>query len=73
MVSFGEKLKDGMERARIVKLWARRIEATGMSRAEFCLKYEIDGGQLSKWINGTHGPEWESIDRVENALKAEGV
>ncbi len=70
---FGEKLKDGMERARFVKLWGKRIDATGKSRAEFCEKYKIDDSQLSRWINGKNGPEWPSIETIEKYLKAEGV
>lgn len=73
MVSFSKRLKDGMERARIVMLWGKRIDATGRSRADFCRKHAIDDGQLSHWINGTHGPDWTSIDRVEKALAQEGV
>ena len=73
MVSFSQKLKDGMERARIVMLWGKRIDATGMSRADFCRKYRIDEGQLSKWINGVHGPEWSSIEVIEGILAKEGV
>ena len=73
MASFSEKLKDGMERARIVMLWAKRIEASGMSHAEFCRTYGIDGGQFSKWINGHHGPDWQSIERIETALMQAGV
>lgn len=73
MGTFGEKLKDGMERVRIVKLWPTRIDATGKTRDRFCDDNGLDSGQLSRWINGTNGPEWESIERVEKALKAEGV
>ncbi len=73
MVTFSQKLTDGMERARIVMLWAARIEATKMSRSDFCDKYAIDEGQLSRWINGKNGPEWPSIETIENALAKEGV
>jgi len=73
MVTFSQKLTDGMERARIVMLWGVRIDASGMSRAEFCAKHNMDEGQLSRWINGKNGPEWPSIETVEKALKAEGV
>ena len=73
MVSFSEKLKDGMERARIVMLWTARLDALVESRADFCRNYEIDGGQLSKWVNGKHLPDWTSIERVEQSLKKAGV
>lgn len=73
MGTFGEKLKDGMERAHIVKLWPNRIKASGKTRDEFCDSHDLDGGQLSRWISGKNGPEWPSIERVEKALKAEGV
>jgi hypothetical protein len=73
MGTFGEKLKDMMERARIVKLWGPRIDAAGMTRASFCEKHKLDEGQLSRWISGTNGPEWTSIENVEKALRAEGV
>lgn len=73
MATFAEKLKDDIERARIAKLWGMRIDATGQSRAAFCVKHGLDGGQLARWINGTNGPDWLSIERVESALTKEGV
>lgn len=73
MSAFGQKLKDGMERAQIVKMWPKRIEATGKTRQQFCIDNEIDGGQLSRWISGKNGPEWTSIETIEKALSKEGV
>ncbi len=73
MVTFSQKLTDGMERARISMLWSARIKATGMTYQQFGLKYKIDKGQLSRWVNGINGPRWDAIKKMEKLLKREGV
>lgn len=76
MGTFGEKLKDCMERERIVKQWVKRFERltkAGGTRADFCANRNVDQGQLTRWLVGKNLPEWDSIKRIESAMEKEGI
>lgn len=72
-MSFGERLKDAIERSRIVARWRARLETAGITHVAFCKKHKFDTGQFSRWINQKNSPEWTSIEIVEKALAKEGV
>lgn len=74
MGNFGERLSDAMERNKHVAAWQERFARLKekMPYRDFCANHGLDQGQLSRWLSGTNGPEWESIKRIEKALKKEG-
>lgn len=71
MGSFGQSLKDAIERDAIVTEWNKRLES--VNRAELCREYGLDEAQLSRWLSRKNGPGWDSIKRVEKALNKAGV
>ena len=68
-------LADAVSRSKKVENWNKRLDAmsdkTGMSRARFCEKYDIDASQLSRHCSGRMNARWETIDKVEKALLKE--
>lgn len=69
-------IKDIEKRAELVKTWNSRIKqmrSKGMYGTKFCRKYGFHGVHLWRAKNSKPLPEWAFINRVENALKKEGV
>lgn len=72
-MSFGDRLKDAIDRSYIVDKWRPRLDRSDIKHYKFCEKHNIDHGQFSRWLTKKNSPEWPSIETVEKALKAEGV
>ena len=74
-MNVASKLLDRQKRYEIVQSWPERLdrikENTNLSRAKFCQKHGMNASQLSRHINGRMLAEWETIDRIERAIKAE--
>jgi transcriptional regulator with XRE-family HTH domain len=61
------------ERKALQNKWRKRREKSGLNITAFSEKYRFDKGQLSRWETGIWRPSTSSVERIENALKAEGV
>lgn len=66
-------LHDLETRIDIASSWDKRIKQTGMRRRKFCQKYKIHPAALCRHIKGVYRPEWPAVNKVEKALKKEGV
>lgn len=82
MTKYIDELHDRIERARIVGRWRIRFKRLRkkkqpngrmFSMTTLCQKYGLRSDQICNAMSGRRGLEWETINRVEDALKKEGV
>lgn len=78
---FNAKMAKQEQALSMIKRWSERVEKiksreeAPLSEAAFCNKYDIHIGRFNQIKNGkaTSLPSLKIIDKVENALKSEGV
>lgn len=74
-----QKIKQQQDRLKKVKAWTARIEKlrkrkkNAMSEAQFCRKYGIHPSGFNRNKKGVSFPTQKTVDRIEEALKSEGV
>lgn len=68
-----EKLDDAIERMNIQETWTERLDKLTKSRRAFCKDHSIDTSVLCRFEKLNMAAGWVWINRMENALKAEGV
>lgn len=67
------RIDDAIERIEIQESWVDRLNKLGMSRRAFCMKYGINVSVLCRYEKLKMAAGWEWINRMESALKSEGV
>lgn len=68
-----EKLADAVKRNKKVGTWSDRLDNMKISRAEFCRDHDIDPSALSRHCAGRMNATWETVKKIEKALKKQGV
>lgn len=73
------RITEQTERLKKVKSWGARIsklvnrKKNPMSEAAFCEKYGFHTAEFNRHKNGVTFPRKKAVERVEQALKKEGV
>lgn len=68
-----DSLDDAIERMNIQETWSERLDKMNRSRRSFCKDHNIDVSVLCRFERLKMAAGWVWINRMENALKAEGV
>lgn len=68
-----DKLDDAIERMNIQETWSERLNKMEMSRRAFCIKHGIDTTVLCRFEKLGMAAGWKWVNRMEEALKSEGV
>lgn len=68
-----ERIDDAVERIDIQETWASRLDKLDMSRRAFGIKHDINLSVLCRYEKLRMAAGWEWINKMENALKSEGV
>lgn len=68
-----DSLDDAIERMNIQETWSERLDKIGKSRRAFCKDHNIDVSVLCRFEKLRMAAGWAWVNRMENALKAEGV
>lgn len=68
-----QKLEDAVERLNIQKTWKERLDHFPKSRRAFCQKHNINPSVLCRFEKLRMAAGWAWINRVEGALKSEGL
>lgn len=67
------RIDDAIERIELQEAWADRLNNLDMSRRAFCMKHGINVTVLCRYEKLKMAAGWEWINRMESALKSEGV
>lgn len=68
-----KEFQDRAERLEIQKTWYDRLSKLETSRASFCVKHGLNQSVVCRLAKLDMAAEWETIKKVENALKAENL
>lgn len=68
-----EWVEDQVKRMEIQKTWKERLNGVlSGNRTAFCEKYGLNNSVLCRYEQMSISAGWESINKIENALKSEG-
>lgn len=79
MMTVEEKIQEQCDRLDKVRRWPARIEKlrkrkkNPLKEAEFCRKHKLHPAGFNRNKKGASFPTAKTVERVEKALKAEGV
>lgn len=72
-----KRAEDIIERTNRIKSWETRFQSLkfykGKTIASFCSENGLDNTHICHIIKGRRGANWETINKVENSLRKEGV
>lgn len=66
-------LDDRVKRMEIQKTWPERMTSLKTSRASFCDRMGIAPSTMCRLLNLTYAAGWDTINRVEKAMKKENL
>lgn len=68
-----KEFHDRAERLEIQKTWYNRLDKLDTSRAAFCVKHGLNQSIVCRLAKLDMAAEWETIKKIENAMKKEGI
>lgn len=68
-----EALDDAIKRMELQEMWSERLDNLNFSRAAFCERYGLNTSVLCRYEKLGMAAGWEWVNKMEKALKSEGV